>query len=559
MRGFEYAVYMPRIQLLSEETINQIAAGEVIENPASVVKELVENGLDAGATHIAIEIVEGGLKLIRVSDNGSGMGREDALLCIQRHATSKLQNFKDLFHLRTMGFRGEALAAISAISKMTMLTAVSGVGLKIQIDGGVIKSEKPAARAQGTTIEVSDLFFNVPARKKFQKGAVALSAEVLRVVTQLALSAPAVHFELISNRRKTLIALPAESHRERAEFLIGSEFTAGSYALDFKEGEMEAVGLLGNPSQAKPNRLGQFLFLNGRAVQCSAISYAIRDAYGTRIDDKRFPSYVLHLSLPPELIDVNVHPQKREVRLRDERVLRHKIQEVVDAAFKPQTPQVEAFNFTPPPFSFQEVATLPERAPFAPQELALESDLHILGLIGPFLIIEETKALKVVDLRLVRYRLCYDQLMERIHKVEQQGLLIPFAVDFTPLEAAMLLTHLSAVEELGFVIRPAGKELFLVEAMPAFLEMGDIKTLLSELCQLLQEFIGKAEIEEQRKRKLALATARFAKNRQSYSVEEGRELVRALATSKDPAHSPGGQPIAITLNLNELFSSRKSS
>lgn len=544
---------MPMIQLLSEETINQIAAGEVIENPACVVKELIENSLDAGADKIVVTIQDGGLELIRVVDNGCGMDAEDARLCLQRHATSKMRHFTDLFQLTTMGFRGEALAAVGSVSKLTLTTAISGAGISIEMEGGVIKSEQAIGRARGTTVEIRELFYNVPARKKFQKSATALSAEVFRVVTGLALSAPSVHFELISGGRKALTALPCQSALERAQLMMGLEFSKESIPLLFEEGEFKLQGLLGSPQNSRPNRLGQYLFLNGRVVQCAALGYAIREGYGTRLDEKRHPIYLLHLNIPTDLVDVNVHPQKREVRLRDERVLKQRVQEAVEKAFHIPAPRAEFFDFKPVDFSFAPLPLSLREESVAESVLPLQQpEEKILGLIGPYLLVEGSNGLLVVDLRLARFRLLFDQLMQAEEGCEKQGLLLPITFHCTPLEAAMLLTHLEAIEALGFAIRPVGKDLFLVDAVPSFLDTSDLKPLLIELSALLQEFIGKAEIQQQRRRKLALTTARFAKNLKSYNVGEARELMRALRASSDPVNSPDGHPIMVHLGLDEL-------
>lgn len=546
---------MPRIQLLSDETINQIAAGEVIENPACVVKELVENALDAGADKIVIKVLEGGLSLISVTDNGCGMDADDARRCLQRHATSKMRNFQDIFELTTMGFRGEALAAIGAVSKLTLTTSEGEVGTRIEMEGAKLISERPIGRARGTTIEVEDLFFNVPARKKFQKSSAALSAEIFRVVTQLALASPTVHFELISNRKMALNAVPCSSILERAELLIGTEFTQSCLPLLFEEGELKLEGLIGSPQQSRPNRLGQYLFLNGRAVQCASISYAIRDGYGTRLDEKRHPLYLLHLKIPTDLVDINVHPQKQQVRLREERVIKKKIEGAVAGALAGPAPKMPTFEFEEVDFSFAPLPLSMREEPPLQNELPLEPQSpKILGLVGPYLCVEDPKSsgLGIYDLRQVRFRLFYDRLMKKEESKEKQGLLLPFTFDCTAVEAAMLLTHLEAIEELGFSIRPAGKQLFLVEALPPFLEVGQVKPLMADLSHLLQEFIGVAEIEESRRKKLAFATARFAKNRQSFNVREAEELLRLLPRSSDPTHSPEGDPIMVHLSQNDL-------
>lgn len=540
---------MPQIQLLSEEAINQIAAGEVVENPASVVKELVENSLDAGSTEIHIDIAFGGLNLIRVSDNGSGMEKEDALLSIQRHATSKILQFNDLFRLSTMGFRGEALAAIAAVSKMTVMTATE-VGTKLEIDAGEVKKVGPCARQRGTTVEVRDLFFNVPARKKFQKTPPALAAEVYRLVTTLALSRPDVSFSLCSSGKTVLETM---AFGERAEQLIGSAFVKESITVSFEEGGLKLTGRLGLPSQARQNRMGQYLFINQRAVICAPINFAIREAFGNRLEDKAHPSYLLHLSLPPDLIDVNVHPQKREVRLRDEKAIRQVLQEAIRQSF--EEPLRPIITFSPQePISWQETPAFNFLAQEEPLTLfPVQEEIRVVGLYAHFLFIEEGEGLCAVDLCNARYRLIYNQLMDaKADSLEKQGLLLPFTVDCNPVEAAMILTHMEAIEALGFHMRSAGKQLFMIEAIPPFMREADVKAFILEAAGALQSFIGGSDIAVKRKEKLALLAARFAKNQKIFNVEEAVSIVRALKKTHSNRDCPQGTLTQVVISRDEI-------
>ncbi|MBS0651846.1 MAG: DNA mismatch repair endonuclease MutL [Verrucomicrobia bacterium] len=330
-----------KIRALSEQTINQIAAGEVIENPSSVVKELLENSIDAGATRIIIEIAGGGHQLIRVSDNGAGMGKEDALLCLERHATSKISKADDLFVLATMGFRGEALASVASIAKMRIVTAEeNATGTEVEVEGGKVVHVGEASRARGTTMEVRSLFYNVPARKKFQKSPAASVADVTKVVTQQALAHPEIGFELIV-QDQTVFSVPAipqgkmlECLCQRSADLLGSQFQTDVLKMDITQGACKIKGVVGSPLTHRHNRSGQNLFINRRPVSCPLISFAIRDAYGTRLPSDRHPIFSLHLEIPSYLVDVNVHPQKKEVRLRDERGLRESIQKAVHLALQ---------------------------------------------------------------------------------------------------------------------------------------------------------------------------------------------------------------------------------
>lgn len=551
---------MSRIQLLSEETINQIAAGEVIESPTSVVKELIENAIDADAKKITIEISQGGLQVVRVIDDGIGMEKEDALLSIQRHATSKMHSAKDLFSLTTMGFRGEALAAIGAVSKLALTTATDGLGVKILVEAGVWRSKHSVARVRGTTVEVKELFFNVPARKRFQKNPNVLSAEIFRLVMQLALGFPSIHFTLISNRKTTINALVCSSFQQRAESLIGVEFATKAFPVEYKEGELVLDGLLGTPLQARSNRLNQYLFLNRRLVRCEFIALTIREAYGNRLDEKQHPSYLLYLQLPTDLVDINVHPQKREVRLRDERLIKKRIMEAISSAFTAPYVESKEIAFEPSSsFIFSEVTPMFEETANASQELPFSSmKPRIIGIFMQYLLLEAASVnpcfngLLLIDLCLARFRIFYDQLMKSRIEIEKQGLLLPLTMHCTVVEAAMLLTHLNEIESQGFSIRPVGKELFLIEAIPSFLSTVEIKNVLSALCELLQSFIGKSNIEEERRMKLALITANFAKNKQSFTLEEAEKLLCKLYDSSDPGYSPQGEPITVHLKLNEI-------
>lgn len=332
-----------KIRILSEHTINKIAAGEVIENPASVVKELVENSIDSGASEICVEIKGGGRQLIRVSDNGSGMGSDDALLCLERHATSKIREVEDIYSIHTMGFRGEAVPSIASISKFTILTSLSGAeeGTMVMVEGGNILQTCPVARHPGTTIEVKSLFFNIPVRKKFQKSPMHDSNEIFKLFSNIALGNPHIKFQLISNQ-ETLLLTPSypqnsslqEKLQQRIASVLGDDFLSGLCPIEGMENDFKLAGFIGLPSFTRHNRTGQHLFINQRAVLSPLVSFAVRDGYGTALMTNRHPVYVLHLTLPGGLIDVNVHPQKREVRLRQEQAIRDMIIRSVEQALR---------------------------------------------------------------------------------------------------------------------------------------------------------------------------------------------------------------------------------
>ena len=441
----------PTIHILSSDTINQIAAGEVIESPASVVKELMENALDAQATKISIEIAGGGIKLIKVSDDGIGMHSVDAKNSIVRHATSKILKAHDLFHISTKGFRGEALASIASISKMCVQTAREGEnGTKLLIEKGSILKSTPCARTRGTTIEVSSLFYTVPARKKFQKSASAIAAEIFRIVTVMSLSHPEVGFELITNGRRAIQTQPLsgdfqEIMKKRAEELLGQEFTSGSFPLYFKEESLEFFGLLGAPMNTRTNKVNCHLFVNQRAVVCKPINEALREGYGTRLDPRRHPIFLLYLNVPPDLVDINVHPQKLEVRLRKEELFREKVIKAVQQALSSKNVQVSCrasdFSFTPFQFEEMSICRYEQKIAEVPLDFAIEAEW--IGQFDSYLFFREKDEMIVVDSKAAQFRILFERLLSNMEKGgEKQGLLVPFSIDLMPIEAAMVLTHM---------------------------------------------------------------------------------------------------------------------
>lgn len=326
-----------KIRVLSDHTINKIAAGEVIENPASVVKELVENSIDADSTDICVEIKGGGRQLIRITDNGFGMNRDDAVLCLERHATSKLRDVEDIHSLATMGFRGEAIPSIASISKFNLLTNHANPsneehhtsGTMVIVDGGRLVSCSPAARSQGTTIEVKSLFFNVPVRKKFLKSPVVDANEILKTVSLIALGHPHIKFQLVSEGKSLLsTSLPDKSLpfndqlKSRISDVLGKEFVESINFIDTEANQLTLQGGVGLPGYTRHNRSAQYLFINKRAVVSPLVSFAVREGFGTAIPTGRFPAFILHLTLPGNWVDVNVHPQKKEVRLRQEQLIK---------------------------------------------------------------------------------------------------------------------------------------------------------------------------------------------------------------------------------------------
>jgi DNA mismatch repair protein MutL len=611
-----------KIRVLDEHTINKIAAGEVIENPASVVKELTENALDAGATEIVVEITGGGRGMIRISDNGCGMGADDALLCLERHATSKIRQVEQLHEIYTMGFRGEALPSIASISKFTLITsAEEAKGTMILVEGGKILGCSPAVRSRGTTIEVKSLFFNLPVRKKFLKSPLADTHEVQKLLSILSLGNPEVKIQLIVDSK------PVFTHREgsrenfgealdkRVLSVLGEEFLNGSAPVSRDSKQLKIEGRIGLPAQSRHNRTAQYLFVNRRPVFSPLIAFAVKQGYGTSLPESRYPAFVLHLSIPAELVDVNVHPQKKEVRFRQEASIKelllqgvhHALHQTQPASssqpviFMPVAERAELF-LTPPP-SRSEMELFPrsnpqsvlksfceqeELPPFLRQEPlnqekpnmqqaapALPNSLpplpKVIAAIPRYIILEGSLTVflqtyfpnhapggfLLVDQKAAHARVIFDALMKQKEKgsLSQQSLLVPYQVRLPPHEAALLRHSLESLRACALSIREFGTDTFLIDALPEIFGDSHVEQFFTELLAGLSTAAISTEIEEKMQReierKLALAASRAASQAQ-LPLHQAQELIRQLALSSDPHFSPSGKKIVAYLSAEEI-------
>ena len=553
------------IRLLTDHTINKIAAGEVIESPASVVKELVENSIDAGARAITIQIKGGGLGQITISDNGKGMGREDAELCLRRHATSKIQELEDLFAIQTMGFRGEALASIASISKLTLTTSQGGrEGTKVEGAASKILKVESAPRTQGTTVEVRSLFYNVPARKKFQKSTPRLCGDVTKVVTELSLAHPLVSFELINEGRRVLFASPEQEIGDyllrRSQTMLGGAFGSKGFVVNFEEDGISLKGILGAPADSRPTRMGQHLFINARSVTCPSLSFAVKEGYGTRLEPGRFPIYVLHLTLPPTLLDVNVHPQKKEVRLKEEALLKTYVMRAVSRSlakvhteessasfvfseprrdFSPFRPSLEGLKFKEVDTSWTEQKKL-EFPPAPIQPIGIY--LSYLLLDGSIVDQIEGEGLVLVDLLAARARILFDTMQKTDKKMASQALMFPVTLSFTTIEMAQITPDLPLLEQCGFDLRPIGAAALLIEAHPPYLSEDKLKDVILDLTTI-----------KEKERKIASMASRLAHSgKKSFTQIEGVRLFEDLLKSTDPNHCPLGKRTFVELSCFEL-------
>jgi DNA mismatch repair protein MutL len=576
-----------KIRVLNEKSINVIAAGEVIENPSSVVKELVENAIDAGSTEISVEIRGGGRQLIRITDNGCGMNSDDALLCFERHATSKIRSAEDLGEICTMGFRGEAIPSIAAISKFALITRPhdgDAEASMVIVEGGKILKCCSAARSPGTTIEVKSLFYNVAVRRKFQKSPAYDQGEIVKTMTLLALGHPSIKFQLLSDGVALVNAPIHNSFAERIRDTLGADFLENSYPLNFEDGAIRLSGFIGFPYASRPNRTGQHLFINGRSVFAPLVSRAIKEGYGTTMGAQRFPVFVLHLSLPGKLIDVNVHPQKREVRLREAARLKDLIFHAVENALHGPEERVEEISFITPPqqttgWSETEWTPTPPRPqaselqqsiPFPSLPDPVDEDFvpaaqpHrprvIATLTGYFLVENFDKNLSWVlfDQKAVHARILFERLSGHSSlAVETQPLLLPITLDLSSPEALFVQDHLQYLRDIGFDIHECGPNSFMVNTLPRYCDPEDAQDIIYQLVEELRESQNTRIPQHAREQHLAEAASRASIAREKrLSLEEAQTLVSQLIQCQTTTQCPRGKPLWVELspeNLSKFF------
>jgi len=576
----------PRIRILADHVANQIAAGEVVERPASVVKELVENALDAGARHIEIELKNGGKTLIRVSDDGEGMARPDALLALDRHATSKIRQVEDLASVASFGFRGEALPSIAAVSRFELVTSplAGGPGTEVRVQSGRIVSSGEAARQPGTTVTVQSLFQSLPARAKFLRKSAAETRAASEAVVLLALVNLQVGFRLSSNGKELIDLAPAGSAAERVAALWGAAEAAGLLEVDREDAGIRVAGLIQKPDDAKPAGGRRYLFVNGRPFRDRSLLKQVDDAYRTTVTQDLRPSVFLYIGVPAGGVDVNVHPSKAEVRFRDVEAVRAAVLETVRRrlAELSSTPEIRDSVATEPIIRPEPVeASAEESNPPAVPQLALfvsraETDSAELepesleptiadrdpARSGPwqiqdsYILMPTRGGLLVIDQHSAHERILYQQTMDRFAGAagESQRLLFPITLRLSPPEY-------SAAEELGGMLRGLGFELesfgertVIVHAVPLLHPRFDAEASLRAMIHELthgSELVNSARNQHERIAK-SLACKSAIKAGQRLARAEMEELVDRLFATELPGHDVHGRPTVLRLTPDEL-------
>jgi DNA mismatch repair protein MutL len=581
---------MSCIRVLPDLIISQIAAGEVVERPASAIKELLENGLDAGARKIAVELEQGGIKRIAVSDDGVGIAKEELTLALTRHATSKIADLTDLEAATTLGFRGEALASIASVARVAIVSKLDGAphAWRIASEAGVLREPAPAARAKGSAIEVLDLYFNTPARRKFLKTEATEFGHCDDVLRRLALSRPDVEFSLAHNGRAPARFTPGEP-AARATQILGEDFVQAAVAVDAQVGGLRLTGFAALPAYSRHARDAQYFYVNRRFVRDKLVNHAIRQAYHDVLHHDRHAAYALFLELDPRLVDVNVHPTKIEVRFRDGQAIHRFVFHALEKALaRPKGAQatapannladlsrlVEAPAYSPRRFEQQALAVNEPLAFYEtlfgarPGDVAVDLTpppvaaveeyplgMALAQLMGVYVLAQNRDGLIVVDMHAAHERITYEKLKRALDRkqLEAQPLLIPVTFAADALEVATAQEHAAALRELGFDIGLLSPTALAVRSVPALLKDADAGTLARTVLNDLRERGATHALTEHRNALLSTMACHGAvRANRKLTVPEMNALLREMETIDRADQCNHGRPTWFQITLKDL-------
>ncbi len=574
-----------RIRILDPQVAAKIAAGEVISRPAAAVKELVENALDAGARTIAVAVEEGGRKLIRVVDDGGGMTPEEVPLSLKHHATSKLQAETDLLSITSLGFRGEALPSIAAVSRLTLISCPPGAqaGYRLVAQAGEILSASPWAAPPGTQVEVADLFFNTPARQKFLKSPAAEQAQILEILRHLALGYPQVHFTLSTPARTLLAAPAANSLTERVAAVLNPELAAHMLPLSLAQGAWQVTGLVTEPDFTLASTRFQVFLVNGRVVADRILGAVLKEVYAGLLPKGRHPGAVVNLSLPPEAVDVNVHPAKTEIRFQEPGKVYPLLLSALRQGLGPLYGESPRYRVTWQPEAPPRVAESrwgelfsrgeagpppagpsswsPPASPLAPGPLAHPGprgwrfqDLTVLGTLAQtYILAQSPDGLILIDQHAAHERVLYEALKARGPAAAQQTLLFPRVVEVNPAQADWVREHLEELAQAGLKLEPFGGASFIITAVPACLANADLEAVVAEAVEALaplKSFTRPQEVKEQALQVMACRGA--VKAGETLAPEAIHALLVQLDESPVSSHCPHGRPLWRLLSYPDI-------
>jgi DNA mismatch repair protein MutL len=598
---------MPRIQPLPSELINQIAAGEVIERPSSVVKELVENSLDAGATRVEVDIELGGARLIRVRDDGDGIAPDDLPLAVASHATSKIGSFDDLEHVASMGFRGEALASMSSVARFAITSRLRGSdnAFRIEVDSGRLQAARPAQHPQGTSVEVRDLFYNVPARRKFLRAERTEFAHIDDLLKSLALARSGVEFRLSHNGKSVRVWKAARDEQAmltRVAEVLGDDFPQQSLRIDHATAGMRLSGWVGLPTASRPQADSQYFYVNGRLVRDRVVAHAVRQAYADVLFHGRYPTFVLYLELDPIGVDVNVHPAKHEVRFREQRLVHdflfRTLHEALAETRAGQSVQPESSTWASAPGVAAPIAqsggsqTMGWRGAFAQSRLQLgvreeplagyaallgeaansnaetlpsmppanDGDVPPLGyaiaqLKTIYILAENTHGLVLVDMHAAHERITYEKLKSgrACSNLRSQILLVPLSVAVSAKEAAAAEEHGEALSDWGLELSRSGPSAVVVRRIPALLEGADVAELTRSVLGELAQHGSSRQLQELENELLStMACHGSVRAGRRLTTPEMNALLREMEATERSGQCNHGRPTWVQINMSEL-------
>ena len=566
---------MSKIKILPEILSNKIAAGEVVERPSSVIKELVENSLDAGSTRVIIEVKNGGLSLMRVSDNGIGMSRDDALLSLERYATSKIYKDRDLFSIKTLGFRGEALPSIASVSRFSLITKdeISEVGTEVFVDGGTIKKVSEIGAPRGTMITARHLFFNTPARRKFSKTVKTEMGHIAEAVANIALGWPGVQFKLYHNGKTVKNWYSSSDPFNRVLDVIGNDMRNDLLRIKFEDNFVSCEGWVSSRRVSRKTSRGIFIYINGRVVRDRGIQQALFEGYAGRLMKGQFPVAVIFIRVPYDQVDVNVHPSKHEVRLAQQKQVHNALIEAVSEALhiadRPKWTTVDSSRQEPffvsefvPQYS-KSIKDIPD-SPALQKSLWEEkrfSDLRVIGQFhDTYILCESDEELVLIDQHAAHERVLFEHLkkLSMNSKIEVQKLLMPETIDIGHREAHMLEKLIPDLKKLGLEIEPFGGTTFVVKSVPAILADREIKPIVLEIAEKMLESGLTQGLEKTIDQCLILIACHGAiRANQKLSDKQIRALLSQLDECENSSHCPHGRPTWISWTLESIEKSFK--
>ncbi len=572
------------IQQLPDHLINQIAAGEVVERPASVIKELVENSLDAGAQTVQIDVIAGGQKLIRIRDDGKGIDKSELTLALSRHATSKISSLEDLEAVASLGFRGEALPSIASVARLVLCSrsADGESAWQVEASGGEVSAPKPAAHPQGTSVEVHDLFFNTPARRRFLRTERTEFGHIEKWIHRLALSRPEIGFTLTHNQRTVLQVVAAKSEeqqRQRIAKICGAAFADQCIYIERETDGIALSGWIGLPTFNRSQPDMQFWFVNGRSVTDKTLAHAVRHGYRDVLFHGRFPAYVLNLTMDPATVDANAHPAKHEVRFRDGRRIHGVVSQSIIVALKDTRPG--GYNVAPIPMTRDSVFNqgsmqLPSRpssqgvadtlaayrsmasAPSPAQDR--EAEIPPLGfalaqVAGIYVLAENKDGLVIVDMHAAHERITYEKLKKGFddRNLVRQPLLVPEAISVSESEANLIEECGETLAALGLIVNRAGPTSVTVREVPALLRNSDTESLLRDVLSDLSEAGQSSRVADAGDDYLAtMACHHSVRANRLLSLDEMNALLRQMEQTEHADQCNHGRPTWTTISLSEL-------